>query len=308
MSSATPGRRPVPELEAEQELEFGRYGRAIVARWWLLPVGLVVGVVIGILVRTGGGRPYSATTTIYLGAPTIPGSNGTPTQSLSTRFNFATHIATSRATLAEVTAKLGLPRGSLDGRVTVTPVPGIPNARSTEAPAPIVAITVDHLPAKKEVDAANAIAAVVVRSASSYVDQRLATYAKRLQHVNERLATVDATLNDAQKSYKSLLNNRSIPPTEKLLLLANLNNVINVNTTRQANLESTQLSYGDVVAFAQQVEKARVFEAAVPHKASPQSRRNSAAIGGLVGLILGILAALFWEPVANARRAARTSS
>ena len=39
--------RDAPDLDGEAEVDLGRYSRALLARWWLLLVGLVVGAVIG---------------------------------------------------------------------------------------------------------------------------------------------------------------------------------------------------------------------------------------------------------------------
>ena len=55
--------------EAEQEVDFARYGRMLARRWWLVAVGVVAGAVIGYLVSLGGTKLYSATATIYLGQP-----------------------------------------------------------------------------------------------------------------------------------------------------------------------------------------------------------------------------------------------
>jgi uncharacterized protein involved in exopolysaccharide biosynthesis len=54
--------------DAEQEVDLGRYWNAIVARWWLPVLGLLVGAVIGYLVSLGGGQVWRADSTVYLGA------------------------------------------------------------------------------------------------------------------------------------------------------------------------------------------------------------------------------------------------
>src|SRR5512142_3496049 len=55
--------------EAEQEVDFGRYWRLLVARWWLVVAGLVAGAVIGYALSLGGAQRYKATATLYLGQP-----------------------------------------------------------------------------------------------------------------------------------------------------------------------------------------------------------------------------------------------
>ena len=41
----------------------------MIARWWLLLVGFVVGAIVGLLVSLGGGKQWKATAEIYLGQP-----------------------------------------------------------------------------------------------------------------------------------------------------------------------------------------------------------------------------------------------
>ena len=69
--STDPERAQV-ELEAEQEVDFGRYARTIAARW-LLVVGAVLGALIG-FVSLSDGRIYKATAQVYLGQPLAPDS------------------------------------------------------------------------------------------------------------------------------------------------------------------------------------------------------------------------------------------
>ena len=68
--SSDPQRGPAADVDAEQEVDFGRYWRAIAARWWLPVGGLVAGLVIGYLVSLGThSSTYKATAQVYLGQP-----------------------------------------------------------------------------------------------------------------------------------------------------------------------------------------------------------------------------------------------
>ena len=47
MSPNRTGTPAANQVEAEQEVDFGRYWWAIVARWWLVVLCVAIGVVIG---------------------------------------------------------------------------------------------------------------------------------------------------------------------------------------------------------------------------------------------------------------------
>src|SRR6266516_2874144 len=75
--------RPLPDVDAEEELELGRYWNALITRWWLPLAGLVAWIAIGYLLSLGGHQVYQAKATIYLGQPLNPTGTG-QIQSLAT--------------------------------------------------------------------------------------------------------------------------------------------------------------------------------------------------------------------------------
>ena len=66
------------------------------------------------------------------------------------------------------------------------------------------------------------------------------------------------------------------------------------------------LSTRPLLAQAKTVEQGRILTRAVGTKTTARSKRNSAVVGAFLGLLLGIAAALLWEPLAGrfARRPA----
>src|SRR5215203_4119300 len=68
-------RRVDPDLDAEQEVDFGSYWRSVARRWWLPLLGLVAGAIIGYLLSLGGGTVYRAQALVYLGQPIGPAGN-----------------------------------------------------------------------------------------------------------------------------------------------------------------------------------------------------------------------------------------
>src|SRR5436190_12836207 len=113
--------RPVPDVDAEDELELGRYWHALLTRWWLPLGGLLAGIVLGYLLSLGGHQVFSAKAQIYLGQPLSP--NGTnQIQSLSTNPSAVRQAATSAFVQAQAEAKAGLPIGALRGKVSTQAV------------------------------------------------------------------------------------------------------------------------------------------------------------------------------------------
>src|SRR5712691_12039767 len=119
-----PQRRSVPDLDAEQEVDFGRYWRTIAARWWL-PVGLLIaGLVIGYLVSLGtNSTTYRATAQVYLGQPLAPGG-AAAVSSAPTTLGLVSNLVTSTATVRAVADKVGLKPGRLRGHITTKPILG----------------------------------------------------------------------------------------------------------------------------------------------------------------------------------------
>jgi hypothetical protein len=68
------------------------------------------------------------------------------------------------------------------------------------------------------------------------------------------------------------------------------------------NVLQDQFQAQQLLAQVQQVEKPALLARAAAVKTTARSRRNSAIVGGFIGLVLGLIAALAWEPVAARTR------
>ena len=103
-------------VEAEQEVDLGRYWSAIVARWWLLLVGLLVGALIGYLVSLGGKQVWDASATVYLGASYSVA--GTLLQGPQANPSTVGTIARAESSIEQAAAKAGMRPGDLRGHVS----------------------------------------------------------------------------------------------------------------------------------------------------------------------------------------------
>ena len=294
-------RRPVPDLDAELEVDFGRYWRTIAARWWL-PVGLLVaGLVIGYLVSLGtNSTSYKATAQVYLGQPLAP-AGAAPVSSAPTTLGLVSNLVTSESVVRSVAAGSGLKPGRLRGHITTKPILGI-TAAKVGTPAPLLAITVSGSPPRKIAEAANRLAAVVVRSVSGYTNVKIEKLKEQIDFDDKSIARNNDRFALAQGQQKTILADKSLPATERLLLLANINTTLVTVEQRLGQLESDRLDAQQFLSLAQDVERARVISPAVATKTAGPNSRTGAAVGGLIGLIVGILAALLWDPIAARSR------
>jgi hypothetical protein len=291
---------PPPELEAEQEVDFGRYWRTIAARWWLPVGGLIAGLVIGYLVSLGtNSTTYKATAQVYLGQPLAPGG-AAPVVSAPTQLGLVSNLVTSEATVRSVAHRVGLKPARLRGHVTAKPILGITTGK-VGTPAPLVAITVTGSPPRKIADAANRIAAVVVEQVAPYQQTKIETLKDQYDYDTDQLDAVNRRLVSARSTQSRVLADKTISATDKLVSLANLNSVITQALAQQIGLAQHRFAISQELSLAKEIEAGRVVAPAVAKKTAGPNSRTGAAIGGLIGLIVGILAALLWDPIAARR-------
>ena len=261
--------------EAEQEVDFARYGRMLARRWWLVAVGVVAGAVIGFLVSLGGTKVYSATATLYLGQPYNPSATA-PVLTLQTNPSAVGQIANSQAVDDKVATQCKTTVGSFRKGISVqkvassTPVKGI-GAQVN----PLVTVTVQAAKGKVAVCAANGLARAAVAGLGTYPEEKIKFFEARIAQDNEAIKSITAALADP-----------GVIQTDKYLLQQRLQ-------IPQTDLSTTS----QLLFFAKQVELPRVTVPAAARQVTAASPRNTVLIAALIGLILGVLAALLWDRV-----------
>jgi hypothetical protein len=273
-----------PDLDSEREVDLGRYLDALVARWWLPLLGLVVGVLLGYLLAVGGKEVYQAQATVYVGTPYGPGGNAT-LQSIATNPNAVGRIARGQETIERVSQESGMSPQELRAGVSTR---AIRSGAPRTAPNQLYAVTVKG-DRRGEVSAATAaIADRIVDEVGGYARLKRRTYQEQLASDNRQLEEIDRVVEEtqAQLDQASGIDRVSLAT---LLLTAE---------QRRGALEQDRLQNQQLLALAEQVELPRVIDRGAATKTTARSTRNSIAVAGLIGLIIGILAALFWEPIA----------
>jgi hypothetical protein len=268
------------DLDAEQEVDLGRYWSAIVTRWWLPLLGLLVGAVIGYLISLGGKQVWRASATLFLGAPySVIGS--VPLQGPQTNPSTVGTIARSEDSIQRAAAQAGMRAGELRGNVSTktisTGTGGTGTARTTANP--LVRITVQASTRRRAQVAANALSLIVVNRLAPYTD-------RKIENLKERIAAdqdeVDAIKRQAAGSSDA---------TAKAVFGVHLADVLD-----------DQLQARQLLIQAQEIERPKVLTRAAAVKTTARSRRNSVVVAAFLGLVIGLIAALAWEPLVARRR------
>jgi len=258
--------------EAEQEIDFGSYWRLLGARWWLLVAGVVFGAIVGYGVALGGGQVFKATATLYLGQP-YTASGNVALQSLQTNPSTIGTIARSLAVDQRVAAICKTKVGKFRSGISTQSVAG---NIAKNGQNPLVSLSVQSPKKKIAACAANQLGKAVVARISGYANEKIASF--RAQIGNQEREIKDLT---------AAIANSSVSSTDKLILQVQLNSA-------QSDLSTTT----QLLHQAQAVEQPAVVTPAAAERVTARSRRNSVVVAGLIGLVLGGLAALLWDRVA----------
>jgi hypothetical protein len=238
--------------------------------------------VLGFVFSLGGGTTYKATANISLGQPVSPG--GVVISSYSTNPR-AISVIVSSASAQEIAAKAaGLQPGALRGHVSVATV-GTATGTGAARTTPLIALTVDGKNGQKIAIATNELAKIVLeRTTAPYVGTKIRTYQSVLATTKKQLASINLRLSALQTA----LTKSHLDPLNQLVLVSQVDNA----EQRQGNLLDQEATTNQQLAFAQQVESAKIVADAAPVKASAHSARTSLVVGALIGLIIGGIVAI----------------
>jgi len=288
-----------PDPDAESEVDLRSVWTRITARWWLPAAGLVIGAILGVLASVGGGDVFRATTLLYLGQP-FTTSGGGQIQSLATNPKTVNRIIQSEAALKRAAAASGLAVGQLRGNVSSQ---AIVTAGQGKNVSPLIEITVDAAAASKAEQAADSLAESVTDVVSTYVDQKIELLNKQIVASNTELEDINTRISSAVKQQQAIIADKSISETNKLIAISNLNNTISFSEQRRGTVQQELFQNQQLLSLAENVELTKIVQAAAARRTTATSRRNAAAIGGLLGLLLGALVASVADPFLQRRNA-----
>ncbi|TML30932.1 MAG: hypothetical protein E6G24_12530 [Actinobacteria bacterium] len=260
-----------PDPDAEREVDLRSYLSALTLRWWLPAAGLVGGIIIGLLISLGGRQVWTANTTVYLGQPLSP-TGGVQLQSLATNPSTVGQIIHSEAALRQAAREAQMPVGKLRGHVSSRPVSGS-LTRLGQTPEVLISVT-GSAPRHVQV-AANGLARIVIANTSKYADKLIASWQAQVSAYTQSLKTIDEQVAKG-----------GLSATDKLIV-----------TIQRAQFADQLTTAKQQLAVAQEVELGQQVTFAAATKTTAKSRRNTVIVAALLGLLLGIFAALLWEPV-----------
>ena len=284
------------DLDAEREIDLARWRRALTALWWLPVAGLVVGAIVGLVFSFGGSTSFKAASLISLGQPVSPG--GVVIASFATNPRAISEITSSASAQDEAAKTAGLQPGVLRGNVSVGTV-GTATGAGAARTAPLIALTVSGKNGAKIAAAADALAKIVVeRTTAPYVGTKIRTYNSVLATTNKQLASITLRLS----ALETALTKSHLAPLDQLVLVSQVDNA----EQRQGNLLDQKATTTQQLAFALNVESAKIVTTASPVKASAHSKSTSLVVGALIGLILGGIAAIVGYGRVGSSAVART--
>jgi uncharacterized protein involved in exopolysaccharide biosynthesis len=275
-----------PQLAAEREVDLARWRRALVALWWLPVGGLVLGAIVGVLYSFRGGNTYKASALISLGQPTSPG--GALVNGFGTNPRAVSQIVSSAAAQEQAASRADMRPSALRGHVSVAQVGTATGTGATRA-TPLISLTVTGAKPSTTSAAANALADIVVKQTTAdYVGVKIGTFRATLKSVNDQISSVKKRLAITETALNAA---KHLDPFQQLVIVGQEDNA----ETRLGNLIAQQETLQQQLAFATQVESAKVVEPARSVKASAHSRNTSLLVGAIIGLILGAIVAIAGE-------------
>jgi LPS O-antigen subunit length determinant protein (WzzB/FepE family) len=291
MSAAPSDKTPARDVEPEQEMDLGRIWRSVVARWWLLLVGFVVGAIVGLLVSLGGSKQWKATAEIYLGQPLS--TSGSPVTSPPTSLGLATAYINQLAQIKHAANGSGLTVAQLNGALSVKPILGLTGTKIGQ-PAPLMLLSVTG-PKKIGVQlAADDLARQVVSQFQPYTTQKIKIIQARLTQESKQIADINRRLTAAENAQASLATSAA-----NAALVAGYAQIIATLSNERFASQDDIVSAKQAIAQALGIESPRIVSHPQSASQGGPSRRSGVIIGAIIGLVIGLLIAIFWDPVAG---------
>jgi uncharacterized protein involved in exopolysaccharide biosynthesis len=279
-----------PIVDDEREVDVGRYVDTLVSHWWLPALGLLAGIALGLLVAASSKDVWRAQATVYAGSPYA--LNTPITNALPTNQSTITRLVKSEDAIEDVSREAGMTRKKLREGISTQ---RLPSGLGRLVPSQLYVIAVKGDERGPTQRAARLLADRVVAGVGGYARRKITALERQLDSLDTQLEAVDAQVRETQAQ----LQRGGLSNVERLVLVTGLQ----AAELRRGTIEQDRTEAQQFLALATEVEQPKVLDRAVAVKTTARSTRNTVAIAGFLGLLLGIFAALLWEPITS--RAAR---
>ena len=270
------------------DIDLGEYLRGLLRWWWVVVALAVLGAVVGAGLTLVQKTTYTATSSVYLGQPTNVA--GSPISALNTDPRAAAAIGVSDSTIHTVVPGIGM--GETAARLRSGLHVAVPVAtKNATGPINLINVGVTDTRPARAAAAANAIAEVVVAKLSVYVQAKIALLTQNVASDTKRVAQLQASSDAAQRALGSIAASGGSPADRALASAPYLAIVQSASTEIQSLLDDKRTAALDLLV-ARDVETPTIAaRAAAPAAAEPKALRLHAAVGFVVGVVVGLIAA-----------------
>jgi hypothetical protein len=178
---------------------------------------------------------------------------------------------------------------------------------STTAQSTLIEITVLAPNGEKSELAAQSFADSVIDAVSGYTDSKVKLLERQISFDTAQLTRIDQRIAASLEQQAEISAATNVPITERLLAQQSINSNLAVAEAQRLTVQQDLNTAKQLLSLAIEVEQPMLVQPPSARSTAATSRRNALVVGGLVGLLLGALAAYALDPVLR-RRAAQTKA
>jgi hypothetical protein len=287
-----------PAVPSDADVDLGKWAYRVVARWYIILACVIIAAVIASLGASSGHKVWTARALVNEGLP-YTAAGAQITSSLGTNPSAAATIIKQDAIVKFVAGKVDLTPARLKAAISTAPV-GQPNVKANYTP--LVSIIVRGPWKAKVAPAANLLAGEFLKKITSFQRGKLKTLTAQTNSEAAQLKTLAQRDKQAIANYNTLTKQTGLSPFEKTLALNSAAGLLNSIETRIQQLQaqhSEDLLNLDQVKY---IELSSLVARGVPVQSTAASKRAGYAVAIILGLLVGVLAALLSYTVFPARK------
>ena len=104
----------------------------------------------------------------------------------------------------------------------------------------------------------------VIGQVSTYVDRKIALLKRQIQSSQTELEDIDAAGHGCRDQLQTMLGDKLLSATEKLIATARLNSTIGFTEQRRGTVQQELFQNQQLLSLAENVEKSRIVQPAAP--------------------------------------------